>query len=134
MIPIDVKIWARYLPIVDVDMISSPSEIHVHVCSKNIVDSFITKSLYILAFSENTAEDNLLRHLFGDYNIHARPVREPSESLGVSFGVVMKQIIDLVGPWYWAIWLLWDNPTVNVGTNVLSDPWNLFWAHFDQHS
>ena len=66
---------------------------------------FLSSFHFILASSENTTEDNLLQTLLSDYNTYVRPVQDPSQALGVSLGVAMKQIIDLVSPGYWLIWL-----------------------------
>ena len=65
----------------------------------------IPKYWLILASSEISAEKKLIETLLGDYNIYARPVEDPSQTLRVFIDVSMKQIVDVVNARYLLSWL-----------------------------
>ena len=52
--------------------------------------------LFISAGTVKVPEYYLLQALLTDYNVNVRPVQDPHESLLVSVGVAMNQIVDLV--------------------------------------
>ena len=63
---------------------------------------FIYLSIYLLpciclvGCDGSEAEKRLYRHLFKDYNPRIRPVVNDNETLEVSFGLTMSQLIDVV--------------------------------------
>ena len=54
--------------------------------------------LLVSASSQNPAEFNLVQTLLSDYNVDVRPVHDPSQTLEVSIGIAIRQIIDVVSP------------------------------------
>ena len=65
---------------------------------KRSENSLNIQYLSVSAFTEQGLERDLIETLLSNYSIYARPVQDPSQSIQVSIGVAMKQIIDLVSP------------------------------------
>ena len=85
--------------------ISQPSYLHsrLHYVCSIVPAAVVSVSRLVYCAAEcggGAHEKRLLRDLFGDerqYNKLERPVEKESEALTVRFGLVLQQIIDVVG-------------------------------------